>query len=115
GYDPRQDVDQRREPYALAHAITGALADAGAPGSAIGAVSASANGSPAQDAREASAIRASIGSGTPVTAVKSGIGETLGASGALQVVVMLESLRTAQLPGIVGLEKPDPEIALDLV
>jgi 3-oxoacyl-[acyl-carrier-protein] synthase II len=114
-YDPRQDVDERREPYALVHAITGALAGAGVSGSSVAAVSASANGSPMQDAREASAIRAAIGSRTAVTAVKSGVGETLGASGALQVMMMLESLQTGRLPAIVGLEDPDPAIDLDLV
>ncbi len=115
GYDPRQDLDDRRTPLALTHAIGGALADAGVPPSAIGSVSASANGSPSQDAREAAAIRAVIGSRTPVTDVKSGLGETLGASGALQVIMMLQSLRTGRLPGIAGLEELDAEIDLDVV
>lgn len=115
GYDPRQDLEHRRERYALADAIGAALADAGVPASTIGAVSASANGDPILDAREASAIGVAIGSRTPVTAVKAGIGETLGASGALQVIMMLESLRTGRLPGIAGLEEPDASIDLDLV
>jgi 3-oxoacyl-[acyl-carrier-protein] synthase II len=47
-----------------------------------------------------------------VTAVKAGVGEALGASGALQAAVLLEALRTGELPGVAGLGEPEPGLPL---
>ena len=44
----------------------------------------------------------------PVTAIKSMLGETLGASGSLQTIAMVETLRSSMLPGIRGLAESDP-------
>jgi 3-oxoacyl-[acyl-carrier-protein] synthase II len=114
GYDSRHDAEHRDGPNALAHAIARALADAGIPSSAIGAVAASAGGSPVLDAREASAIQAAIGADTPVTAMKSMLGETLGASGALHTIALLQSLRDGRLPGVAGFEQADPGVTLNV-
>ena len=115
GYDPRPEVDENRGTTALTAVVARAIADAGlAPGD-IGAVVSSASGSRTLDAREASALRASVGPAVPVTAIKGGVGEALGASGALQVVTALESLTSGTLPGIAGLDGQDPGIELDLV
>ena len=97
---------------ALSRAIERALRDGGVPAAAIGAVAASASGSPVQDAREALAIRDVIGRTTPVTAIKSMVGETLGASGPLNAIAMIESLHDGRVPGIAGLDRLDPEIDL---
>lgn len=48
----------------------------------------------------------------PVTAVKGGLGESLGAGGALQAIALLESLTQGCLPGIVGLEEAAPDLPL---
>jgi 3-oxoacyl-[acyl-carrier-protein] synthase II len=108
-YDRREDAADRQAESALGHAIARALANAGAAASDIGAVAASASGHPVQDVREARAIRATVGSQVPVTATKSVLGETLGASGALQTIAMLQSLRRGTLPGVTGLERRDPD------
>jgi 3-oxoacyl-(acyl-carrier-protein) synthase len=42
------------------------------------------------------------------------LGETLGASGPLQVAAMLESMRDGVLPGIQCLQEMDEDFALDL-
>ena len=110
-YDPRPEADAG-SPTGLTFAIGRALADARIEPTDVGAVAASASGSPVQDAREARAIAAAVGTATPVTAVKSMLGETLGASGALSAIVVLQSLAARSLPGIAGLARRDPSIDL---
>lgn len=92
---------------AIARAVRLALEDAGLGPEGIGAVSAGANGGIAEDLREARGIAAALGdraAAVPVTAVKSMLGEALGASGALQAVAALGTLGDGTLPGIPRLE-----------
>lgn len=114
GYDARQHAEQPDGPNALADVIRRALDEARAQRSDLGAVVSSASGSPVLDAREAGGIACGIGTSTPVTALKSMLGDTLGASGALQTIVALQSLATRRLPGIAGLDVPDPAITVPL-
>jgi 3-oxoacyl-[acyl-carrier-protein] synthase II len=90
----------------IAEVVREALTRAGVDPTGVDAVSAAANGSYAADEEEALALADVFGACSPppaVTAVKSVLGETLGASGPLQVVAMLEAMREGQLPGIRGL------------
>jgi 3-oxoacyl-(acyl-carrier-protein) synthase len=92
---------------AMERAVRLALEDAGLAPEGIDAVSTGANGSIEEDRREAMGIAAALGdraATVPVTAVKSMLGEALGASGALQTVAALGTLRDGILPGISGLE-----------
>ncbi len=92
----------------LARAVRLALEDAGLGPEDVDAVSAGANGGVEEDRQEALGLAAALGdrSGTvPVTAVKSMLGEALGASGALQAVAALGTLADGVLPGIPGLEE----------
>ncbi len=106
-YDPSQGRDGNRAAGALARAIGNALEDVGLDADSIDAVSASANGSVAGDRNEAQGIAAVLGGRRPVTAVKSMLGEALGASGALQTVALLQAMASGVLPGVRGLERPD--------
>lgn len=95
---------------ALARAIRLALEDAGVEPGEIGCLSASANGSVEADRQEALGIAAAFGARAadlPVTAVKSMLGEAIGASGALQAVALLHTLEDGRLPGIRGLESTE--------
>lgn len=114
GFDPDTRDEAGAGPSALAGAIGRALADAGVPAAAIGAVVTSASGSPLLDAREAAGISAALGRSVPVTAIKSMTGETLGMSGALQALTAIESMRAGRLPGVAGLTDLDPAVALDV-
>jgi 3-oxoacyl-(acyl-carrier-protein) synthase len=114
GYDPRQEAERADGVNALSDVIRRALHEARVEASGIGAVVSSASGSRVLDAREAAGITCGIGRAAPVTAIKSTLGETLGASGALQAIVALESLRAGRLPGIFGLDQVDPAIELPL-
>jgi 3-oxoacyl-(acyl-carrier-protein) synthase len=111
-YDP--DARSSTTPTALAAAIRRAIADAGVTPEQIGVVVSSASGSPRLDAREAAGIASVLGPSVPVTAIKSMTGEALGASGALQVLTAIESLRSSRLPGVAGLVMLDPEITLNV-
>lgn len=110
-YDLRPEADEG-SPAGLTFAIGRALSDAGLAPSDLSAVAASACGSLVQDRREAAAIRASVGAGTPVTAIKSMVGETLGASGALSSIAMIQALRAHRLPGVAGLTRVDEAVDL---
>lgn len=117
GFDPDsvQGVapSRGRERSALAAAIERALSDAGVAASDIGFVVASANGSRDLDAREGTSIVAALGRSVPVAAIKSMTGEALGASGALQAMTALLTLRGGLLPGVAGLDEVDPEIGVN--
>jgi 3-oxoacyl-[acyl-carrier-protein] synthase II len=95
---------------ALARAIRIALDDAGLGPGDVDAVSASANGGMRGDRAEAAGIAAALGdraAALPVTAVKSMLGEALGASGGFQAIALLGTLRDGALPGILGLERTE--------
>jgi 3-oxoacyl-(acyl-carrier-protein) synthase len=99
----------------VARAVREALADAGIGPGEVDGISLSASGSPAVDRREAVGLGLALGgvaATVPVTAVKGALGESLGAAGALQVAVLLGTFATGQLPGIAGLDRPDPELPL---
>jgi 3-oxoacyl-[acyl-carrier-protein] synthase II len=111
-YNPRRN-NGNSGTDAIVRAIGAASEDAAMPLLEVDCISASANGSVETDRDEALAIE-SLWNGyhslIPVTAIKSMIGETLGASGATQVVDLLETMRTGALPGIPDLDRFAPEL-----
>lgn len=114
-FDPRRGADEASAVDAAARAIEVALSEAGIEPAAVDAVSAGANGSPAGDRAEALALWRVFGERSahlPVTAVKAMLGEALGASGAYQTAALLVALERGELPGIPGLETPDPELPI---
>ena len=113
-YSPQcRENGRRRE--VIGRAIKAACADAGSPVAEIDCISASANGSVEADKDEAfsiHALRNDPGAQAPVCAIKSMFGETLGASGVLQAMDLLETMRTGVLPGIPDLKQLAPELPL---
>jgi 3-oxoacyl-[acyl-carrier-protein] synthase II len=97
---------------ALRRACEDALRAAGLAPGGVGLVSSGANGSPEGDAAEARALAAALGpaaADAPVMAVKSGLGDSIDASGMLQALAALAAMRSGRAPPILGLE--DPEVA----
>ncbi|HEV2855775.1 MAG TPA: beta-ketoacyl synthase N-terminal-like domain-containing protein [Thermoanaerobaculia bacterium] len=95
---------------AVARAVRLALADAGLGTEDVDCLSVSANGSVDGDLWEALGISEALGpraADLPVTAIKSMLGEALGASGGLQAVALLGTLADGALPGIPGLDLDD--------
>lgn len=91
---------------AIAATIRRACDRAGVTPGDVDAVSASANGSWAGDAAERDALADVFGdcpAPPAVTAIKSALGETLVASGPLQIIAMCEAMRDGRLPGTIGL------------
>ncbi len=117
-FDPSRGRDGDSASAAVARAVRGALEAAGLPPEAVDCWSAGADGLVGLDAREAAGVAAALGARArdlPGTAVKSMLGEALGASGALQAAALVETLRTGELPGVAGLEGTDPGFPLPAV
>jgi 3-oxoacyl-[acyl-carrier-protein] synthase II len=118
GYDCSQGEDEETSVQAIAVSIRRALNDAFTEPHEIDCFSASANGSYAGDRHEAMGVYAGLNGQTrklPVTAIKSMLGETLGASGPIQAVALLETMGDGVLPGINCLEEVDDDFAFDLI
>lgn len=116
-YDCLNGDDDEVAVAAIALSIRRALNDAFTLPHEIDCFSASANGSCVGDRHEAHGIYAGLNGQShklPITAIKSMLGETLGASGPLQVAAMLESMRDGVVPGIQCLQEVDDDFALDL-
>lgn len=94
-----------------------ALINAGVEKEGIDLISANANGCRTQDAIEAKAIQSLFGinSAVAVSAVKSNLGESYGASGAAQLISTVLSISSDQIPHIIHSREKDPGIDLNLI
>jgi 3-oxoacyl-[acyl-carrier-protein] synthase II len=118
GYDCSQGDDEESAVNAIALSVRRALNDAFTGPHEIDCLSASANGSYAGDRHEAKGVSAGLNGQTrklPVTAIKSMLGETLAASGPMQVIALLETMCDRVLPGINGLQQVDDDLAFDMM
>jgi 3-oxoacyl-[acyl-carrier-protein] synthase II len=114
-YDCSRGRDRAQAVEAIASAIRHAMSDAFLLPHEIDCLSASANGSRAGDQNESEGVVAGLNGQThnlPVTAIKSMLGETLGASGPMQAVSLLETMRDGVVPGISQLTKVDDDFPL---
>ncbi len=112
-YDCSRGNDERSA-IAVQRAIRLALADAGLAAGDVAAVSAAASGSVLGDRHEALGLAATFENGIPpITAVKSMLGECLGASGAYATIALVESMHAGVLPGVRGLDELDDSLPLD--
>jgi len=92
-----------------ARAMSMALADADVPASAIGYVSAHGTATDRGDVAEARATGKVLGGQVPVASMKSYIGHTLGACGAIEAWWTIEMMRNKWFAPTINLENPDPE------
>jgi 3-oxoacyl-[acyl-carrier-protein] synthase II len=98
-----------------ARAMKMALDDARLSADAIGYVNAHGTGTPHNDAAETLAIKTVLGASVPVSSIKSMVGHTLGAAGAIEAVASVLALRGGFLPPTVNLRTPDPAFGLDYI
>ncbi len=99
-----------------ARAMAAALRDAGL--STVDYINAHATSTRANDIAETRAIKTVFGSDArkiPVSSTKSMIGHSLGAAGAIEAVVCVQTLVDQVVPPTINLEEPDPECDLDYV
>ncbi|MBP5985903.1 MAG: beta-ketoacyl-[acyl-carrier-protein] synthase family protein [Azonexus sp.] len=94
-------------------AMEAALRSAGLSPDAIGYINLHGTSTPANDAAEGKAVGALFGDRVPCSSTKGATGHTLGAAGALEVVICALALTDGLLPGSPGTENLDPAIPLD--
>ena len=99
-------------------AIQDALRRAGLSSGDLSFVQAHATGTPVGDLAEARALRRGLGAGAeaiPVTAPKGQLGHLLGAAGAVETILALQSLRQGVVPTSLNADPLDPAIDLAVV
>jgi minimal PKS ketosynthase (KS/KS alpha) len=102
----------------MAEAITRAMASARTGPQHIGYVNAHGSGTRQNDRHETAAFKRSLGPRAhevPVSSIKSMIGHSLGAIGALEVAACALALAHQAVPPTANLTTPDPECDLDYV
>ncbi|KRA35841.1 3-oxoacyl-ACP synthase [Rhodanobacter sp. Root627] len=95
----------------MATAMQWALQDAGISGEAIGYVSAHGTATDRGDVAESHATAAVLGARVPVSSMKSYVGHTLGACGALESWWAIRMMREGWFAPTINLTKVDPECA----
>ncbi|HEX8646554.1 MAG TPA: beta-ketoacyl-[acyl-carrier-protein] synthase family protein [Thermoleophilaceae bacterium] len=101
-----------------ARAMRLALEDAGLAPEAVSYVNAHGTSTPVGDVSETEAIKTALGDHamrTPVSSLKSSIGHSLGASGAIEAVATLLAMRERVLPPTLGWEEAEEGLDLDYV
>lgn len=99
----------------VAHAIDLALREAGIEPSDVAVVSTHATATRINDPAEARALGLAFGDIDPgpiVAATKGALGHSLGATGAVEMIVTLQMLRTRQVPPVLGLREPRSDLRL---
>jgi 3-oxoacyl-[acyl-carrier-protein] synthase II len=84
------------------------LDDAGLPASAIGYVSAHGTATDRGDVAESHATQAVLGDGVPISSMKSYLGHSLGACGAIEAWWAIEMMRRQWFAPTINLLTPDP-------
>lgn len=108
----------RPSPAGQAAAMRAALQDAGLRPEQIGYVNAHGTATLAGDAAETQAIKDVFGAHAPallISSTKSMHGHVMGATGAVELVACVLSLRHGFVPPTINLHKPDPACDLDYV
>jgi 3-oxoacyl-[acyl-carrier-protein] synthase II len=96
-------------------AMRRALHRAGLQASDVGYVNAHGTGTPLNDKSETGAMHVALGdhiTKIPISSLKSAIGHTLGAAGAIEAVATTLALRERIAPPTLNLDQPDPELDL---
>jgi len=100
----------------MAACLKGALADAGIGGEAVGWVNGHGTATKAGDAAETAATREAFGRAVPISSLKSYVGHTLGACGAIEAMMTVLCMDAGWLHPTLNLANPDPVCAeLDYV
>ncbi len=105
-------------PEGPALAMRRALMDAGLRPEQIDAINAHGTGTPWNDRIETAAIKEALAhpaTKIPVISTKAALGHAIGASGALELIASILSIRSQMLPPTLNYRKPDPDCDLDYV
>lgn len=113
GYGTNSDGRHVTQPHheTMAAAMRLALADAGLGAEAIGYVNAHGTATDHGDIAESAATAAVFGSNMPISSLKSYMGHTLGACGALEAWMSIEMQRSGWFAPTLNLQRADPRCA----
>lgn len=113
GFGCNSDGSHVTQPEAdtMAVAMQQALDDAGLPPAAIGYVSAHGTATDRGDVAESHATARIFGNRMPISSMKSYVGHTLGACGAIEAWWAIEMLRRNWYAPTINLDNPDPACA----
>jgi 3-oxoacyl-[acyl-carrier-protein] synthase II len=123
GYGVSSDAQHVTEPDPTgrhpARAIAMALASAEITPDDIDYVNAHGTSTPLGDASETRVIKLALGEEkarvTPISSTKGATGHCLGASGAIEAIACILSVRDGIVPPTINYEEPDPECDLDYI
>ena len=116
--DAYHPVQPDPEGHGMARAVTAALQRAGIAAEDLGYINAHGSGTGQSDPAETNALRLALGDATghvPVSSTKSLHGQSLEASGVLELIVALLAARKGMLPVNAGFLGPDESCRLTLV
>lgn len=102
----------------MAEAIRNALDTARMNPDAIGYVNAHGSGTKQNDRHETAAVKLALGEhayATPMSSIKSMVGHSLGAIGAIEIAACALAVTNGVVPPTANLHEPDPECDLDYV
>jgi minimal PKS ketosynthase (KS/KS alpha) len=102
----------------MAEAITDALGQARLDPTAVSYINAHGSGTKQNDRHETAAFKRSLGQhayDVPVSSIKSMVGHSLGAIGAIELAACVLAIRYGVIPPTANLENRDPECDLDYV
>ncbi|WP_327676521.1 beta-ketoacyl-[acyl-carrier-protein] synthase family protein [Kitasatospora sp. NBC_00458] len=102
----------------MAQAITAALDEGRTDPTEVDYVNAHGSGTKQNDRHETAAFKTSLGEHayrTPVSSIKSMIGHSLGAIGAIEIAACALAIEHSVVPPTANLHQPDPELDLDYV
>jgi 3-oxoacyl-[acyl-carrier-protein] synthase II len=106
------------DPDGEAHAMTRALKDAGARPEEIDYINAHGTATKLNDASETEAIKRVFGSRSyeiPINSIKSMLGHSMGAAGALEFIATVLAIEHQVVPPTINYEESDPQCDLDYV
>jgi 3-oxoacyl-[acyl-carrier-protein] synthase II len=120
GYASTSDAHHLTQPQAegQAAAITLSLRDAGLNADQIGYLNAHGTATEVGDVVETNAIKLAFGNAAaslPISSTKALIGHSMGAAGAMELVVSIMAMKSGDLPPTAFLETPDPRCDLDYI
>ncbi|HLG14173.1 MAG TPA: beta-ketoacyl-ACP synthase II [Blastocatellia bacterium] len=106
------------DPDGEAHAMMRALADAGVDPAEIDYINAHGTATKFNDTSETQAIKRVFGSRSyeiPVSSIKSMLGHSMGAAGAIEFIATVMAIESKIVPPTINYEEKDPECDLDYV
>ncbi len=120
GYAATSDAHHLTQPSleGIRESMRLALLDADLPAEEISYINAHGTATQWNDKTETAAIKEVFGSharDVPVVSIKGSIGHSMGASGALELISCVLSIRDSVVPPTINLNVPDPECDLDYV